>query len=407
MKKKLVILFLFLCIALVGCSDSQRLDITPNITDFTNTDYSQDKSNIYTYFQNFNLVKDTYEDTLDKGVLDNKAFNPSYDDFYTRNQILLENRFKSNYSINHRKSTNFLDYTLNQSFYIITGCEIDNTCVGMYENYSGLMDNFDYGINEEGGFYSFVLLNSENEISNYESMRFVVKDDQMSAEYLYLFNNLERMEYIVFNSNEYRKYGYSEEGRVTFEYSNLSTYDYVYYTFDDDNYFLLNYNHEDQILFEAGDTYTSVTKYDDFTPVATLSSNDDVHMLTIHFKYMDGWDEIYFNNLYENFGPTNPEYTYSMLYNDDVEVFGEYDVMAKSDELYFKIYFEIVIEDLDDYSFPEAFTGDITYNELKQNLNNLDDYTYMFQINGLTQDDVEHQVIDLYNEFCQRAMEVN
>ncbi len=392
--KKMIILFMFLCIAFVGCSsEGIRLESDFNY-DFDDS-FIQDTTNLSDYFDEFYKVADDLMDSLSKEMDEQGTFTLVEGTIYQRDELPLENPNYYTQEVPIHSAYGYFSMMLMDVYSgVFTGT------LGENEAYY-----LDYGFNETGGYITKKLYDTNHQTTTYLKNSFVILDDKIQFEQLNFSLDTEYMTYLVYNGVEMYRYTYHDLGNYSFNYLNTETYDYFSMFILGNLNSVTYYDHSEQIRYDQNDNYTSVTKYDDFTPVVTLINENDQFNLNIYLRSMSGWDSLSYENSYVSDGDDQIIYEqpFVKVYNDGLEVYRDYNIPLLIYRVanYQTMYFDIELDDITTYQMPEGFTGDITFDTLYEIIVGLDDINYIYELINLNKLDIRDYCKNIYDGFYQ------
>jgi len=266
--------------------------------------------------------------------------------------------------------------------------------------YTSVID-IDYGFDDHSG---YLMLNGMDKNGNEEirSYKFNLDANELSFEIVIYNVENKSYQYEFLQNNIYKNYIYFPDHDWMFKYINLATKQCISYIDDFLGKIINLYDPEEEMFYAYKNTEFSVfyrvTQYQDMEVITNLQFQTEtsvegaspVYYSDISLFAMSGWNKILMISDYS--GGRN------LFFNDDVRVFDDLGISVyhNSDNYFNVAYREQLLEsELDDYRFPEEFTGDITFANLKEELNAFKKLDDPFEIGGLTEELVIGKLQDL------------
>lgn len=395
---KKLFLVLFLMIFLMSCNGRNEY-----VVPIFQEDIETCGDSCLTSLHDFVRLESVYENRVNALVeeISNGKVDTSYyfmmntDQLYSRDDLPRDDFYTLNQDISIITPYQQVKKIISTLDELVNGCTIEGVCTDFSNfNYPNASD-VSYGFDNNSGFYSFTCNKGTDDESVYAG-KFLFGDHDVSY---YIYGNRVNADSIdflyIFKDGIFSKYQYRSDDSFLFMYIDVNLRKYLCYDISDIsiNEFAY-YDAEKEISYRKtyADEYI-VSKLDNMEFVASLSLNaENQYISEFSFHAVEGWDSLYFQHRIS----TNE--TQNQLYNHGSRVFDDYDIHAGG--LLFIRYVNVngwaaLDEDsLNDYVYPESFTGGITLLDLKAELDQWLSKRDILDIANVK----ESQLLDCYND---------
>jgi hypothetical protein len=392
--KKLLILFLISILAGCVAPMNKVLDVPIIEEDVCAEDCVTDRAELQDIFIEFNRRLEIIKNEIapERNSLDIKVFDANT--IYDRNEIITSDPITENYDILSYLPSMDFSYVLGRAYDIYRFCTIGEPCENpMFPPSLDLME-FNYGFNSSGGFTTYTLGSLEIETKK-TSIRFKIDENQVWYEMIEYDLEGANFEYLVFSDGIYQKYKYSSEDIYSFYYIDTATNENFIYHSSETRNRTFNYNPDNQYSYEKESSgIFTVKKMDGMELIVQLEKDDDVYTISLNFNWVEGWNQFLSNQISR---PYN-----AILYNNGDEVFTDYIFYKHSPSLRYTLLIGKVIlseSELQNYTFPDGFSYEVSVNELQQEMTVLEDKQYPYDTFGFSEEDILKKIKELQAKF--------
>lgn len=286
---------------------------------------------------------------------------------------------------------------LNRLNGLIEDCNSAGFCTESVGGYP-IINYMDYGFDDHSGFYQLGFTD-ESKYRTVQEFKYNLDSDHFGYEATSYVPISSSYGHVSFYNNIYRSYS-RRNSVTTFTYLNLDTKNYIQYSCNgEETPEIKVYISESEMLYYTFNYSYKVTQFDDMEFIASLFYNDKNESYDIEFSLMsmDNWDSIFVQTDWLN--PSN------IAYYQGERVFEEYNITVESQlSRYYNINALMTLSqtDLDDFNFRQDYTGNITFDALRKEL---EKFMYMdnpLDITGLRKEDIDEKVEELYTQFTSR-----
>lgn len=282
-------------------------------------------------------------------------------------------------------------------------------------SYSSVIDS-DYGFDDHSGYLKIDAIKTDgNEIIR--ECKFNLDSKNLGFEMFTYDVEKGSFAYTFMKNNIYKRYIYYPGKDWFFTYINLSTKKYLSYQNNFQGKVIKIYDPDEEILYESNirteGSMIKVTKYQDMEMISSayyiMSQNFEfineevvAHPTEVYYSHislfaMSGWDALLWRS--ENYSENN------YVYLNDVRVFDDLLIVVSTDwNEYYNAFTYIQLEesDLNDYHYPDEFTGDVTFEFMKEKLNLFKNLEDPLVVARLYEDRVLDKFIEISNTFSNR-----
>ncbi len=389
--KKLVVLILLLL--LVGCTPApvDILGLPRDEIDICEKNCVVDNQEVVALLDDFDdmLIELT---KLFVPELTDEALHLDAEEEYMRDEIPHSDVISNNVYMPLTQPYVFYEHGLYETRRLVNTCEIGVECVEQNIDVRYDILDFDYGFNEDGGYFNYLMGNSI-ETAIYREMKF--RMDMKHPAYSYLDYNFLSDTYILktLSDGVYREYMYDDSEHFSFKYINMDSQYYLYYYTQPDAEIINIYNPKTELSFVSGyNGFCSVTKLDNLEFIAELRHAQYGDVLRFNMFKVEGWDKVEYRY--------SEVYPYSELYLGDEEVFGDYDIVLYNVNWhYYTLAAELSDEDIAEIGFPEDFSGDVSLLFLQEKLDEFNAMEDPLVMMGLTKEEVVQKILEVKAQY--------
>lgn len=392
--KKLIIFFFM--VALVGCNSTSTLILdSPMIEEeICVDDCVTSKAEIYPYFVDYHSRLEEIKDEI-APERNSSSINQFYSNtVYDRDEIITSDPVTGNSDILSYMPADEFSAVLSFAYDIVRFCIIDEPCENpMFPPGSDIIE-FNFGFNSSGGYVTYTLDESSLEMSK-TSIQFIIDEDQEWYEMIEYDLDGGNFEYVVYSDGIYQKYRYTSDTIYSFNYIDTITQEKFIYQSSETGKWMFYYNPNNQysyIKIDSGQYY--VKKMDQMEMIVQLKKVDEEYSIGFNFNLIQGWDQ---------FLSSQPERPYnSILYNSGDEVFTDYTFNNIDTNLRYTTLVGTMIlseDELQNYTFPQGFTYEISMDDLLQELTALQDEQFPYNSYGFSEEDILPSIKQLQAKF--------
>ena len=280
-------------------------------------------------------------------------------------------------------------------------CSVDGTCDAPYSESFQSISAFDYGFDEHSGYHMRITKDEEG-IEKFVVIKFNLSLDNPSYEILEYWPARGNFNYVYLYNDEYRSYTYSTDDSYSFAYINLSSKNYIDYLIFDGRETVKIYDPEKEMFYQSFSPYFRVSHYKNMELEVSLSNSNGKYTSEISLFSMTGWDSVKHYMSATNF--------FSIVYQGEDEVFEDMYVIGRSQVISFFDFIgrkEITDIELTSYEYPKEYTGDITFDEMQEELDRLVNISHPLDMTVLTVDDIKGIMISLLDMVSGRYNQYN